>query len=348
MMVSLPETLVEAIEAEVGQEPVARLEKAQAELSACYRTAAGGICPTRWRDEHYRAYLVARFPATFAATYVVLQEILATLGGGATGWESVIDVCAGPGTALWAVGALGERPKRAWLIERDPTFLAIARRLVEHVGGKAEGTEYCQAEAAEGLASIGTPADLVVCAYGLGEQSSAEGRLALLKAAWERTKGVLVVIEPGTPQGARTILEGRRTLLELGARLWGPCPHAATCPLETSERRWCHFSVRLARSRLHRMLKGGTLGYEDERFSYVVAARFAAPSSSNVGARVISFPRLTNAGVEFEVCLADGRAERVLIPKCEREAYRAARDLRWGAAVPENVLAAHVVRGGVR
>ncbi|AXA36928.1 MAG: small ribosomal subunit Rsm22 family protein [Candidatus Sumerlaea chitinivorans] len=347
-MVQLPETLVEAIEAEVGQEPAARLEKAQAELSACYRTAAGGICPTPWRDEHYRAYLVARFPATFAATYVVLDEILKLGGGGATGWETVIDVCAGPGTALLALAALGLRPKRAWLLERDSNFLAIARRLAEHVGGTADGTEYCRAEAAEGLESIGMPADLVVCAYGLGEQSSAEARAELLRAAWERTKGVLVVVEPGTPQGARTIFEGRRMLLELGAHLWGPCPHAASCPLETSERRWCHFSVRLARSRLHRMLKGGTLTYEDERFSYVVAARFAPPSPSNARARVISFPRLTNAGVKFEGCLADGRAERILIPKREREAYRVARDLRWGATVPDHVLAVRVVRGAVQ
>ena len=36
---------------------------------------------------------------------------------------------------------------------------------------------------------------------------------------------------------------------------------------------WCHFTCRVARSRLHKLLKGGEAPYEDEKFAFLAVAR---------------------------------------------------------------------------
>src|SRR5690606_27604170 len=95
--------------------------------------------------------------------------------------------------------------------------------------------------------------------------------------------------EPGTPAGYQRILAARDRLRQRGAALAAPCPHDAACPM--AGRDWCHFAVRLDRSRLHRHLKGAALGWEDEKFSYVVAVPPGAPDPRRASARIVRRPR---------------------------------------------------------
>lgn len=83
----------------------------------------------------------------------------------------------------------------------------------------------------------------------------------------------MVLIEPGTPEGYLRIREARGQLIDAGMTVAAPCPHDGTCPIEVGQD-WCHFSARVSRSSLHRQVKGGSLPYEDEKFSYVAATRF--------------------------------------------------------------------------
>ena len=169
--------------------------------------------------------------------------------------------------------------------------------------------------------------DLVTIGYGLNELP-APARAAVVAAAWRAARVALVIVEPGTPAGSAIILDCRARLLEAGAHIAAPCPHALPCPLAGDERRWCHFSRRLARTRLHRAAKGGALGYEDERFAYVAASR-SAPAP--FAARIIGHPHATNAGVNMELCAAGG-VSRTLIAKRDRDAHRIARRAKWGDA----------------
>jgi hypothetical protein len=126
----------------------------------------------------------------------------------------------------------------------------------------------------------------------------------LIEQLWERTCGVLVLLEPGTPSGAAHIQRARTQLLELGAKervqqqqqqqlggssgstggaaaqagahVVAPCPHDGACPLE-GRQSWCHFVQRFQRTALQRAAKASAgiqpRTYQDERFSYVAVAR---------------------------------------------------------------------------
>jgi Mitochondrial small ribosomal subunit Rsm22 len=76
----------------------------------------------------------------------------------------------------------------------------------------------------------------------------------------------------GTPGGHRRILAARDILIGAGLTIVAPCPQQHQCPLAEGAD-WCHFTARVDRSSLHRRLKGGSLAYEDEKFSYIAASR---------------------------------------------------------------------------
>ena len=94
---------------------------------------------------------------------------------------------------------------------------------------------------------------------------------------------------------------------------------------------WCHFAVRLERSAAHRRLKGGALGYEDEKFSYLVAGR--APAEMPL-ARIVRHPMARPGHIQLTLCTAQG-LERRTVTKSQKEAYRRARRAEWGTAWSE-------------
>jgi ribosomal protein RSM22 (predicted rRNA methylase) len=175
------------------------------------------------------------------------------------------------------------------------------------------------------------PHDLVTAAYVLGELPG--GRQAeLVRGLWERAGMALVLIEPGTPQGWAAIRAAREQLRAAGAWLVAPCPHQGPCPMPADD--WCHFAQRIGRSRAHRAAKGAALAYEDEKFSYVAVAR--GPGDP-IQARVLRHPLVRPGRVELALC-ADSGLRRALITRGGGEAWRLARDLRWGDPLPPGAL----------
>jgi ribosomal protein RSM22 (predicted rRNA methylase) len=89
---------------------------------------------------------------------------------------------------------------------------------------------------------------------------------------------------------------------------------------------WCHFSVRLARSRAHMHAKGASVPFEDERFSYLVLARDGEASG---GGRIIAPPEHAKPGVTFRLCTEQG-VERHHVARRQGAAYKRIRKLDWG------------------
>lgn len=307
-----------------------------AALAALIRSLAEGHAGLADRSgrisEHYRragasrdvvggkadaiAYALSRMPATFAAVSRVLEEVEARAPGFAP--ATLLDAGAGPGTAAWAAGEHFDGLEKT-LFDHNDKFIELARTIASGLSDPAEVQRHDL-----GSFDFGRSFDLVTCAYALTEL----GDGAVVETAerlWQHTTGVLVIVEPGRPRDYQRLMAVRARLVEQGGTVLAPCPHDKPCPLVAPD--WCHFSVRLSRSRDHMRMKGGTLGYEDEKFSYLVVARPGI--GTRTPARVIRPPAENKFSISLPLCASNGTELRVVASR-DKVAFKAARKLGWG------------------
>lgn len=285
-------------------------------LSTIYR--AGGHS----RDVDLASYLVARLPATYAAVIRVLAE----LGRRRPDFVpvSLLDAGCGPGTAAWAACALWSGLRQVTLLDSVPAMIELAAALAQHGPPALAASRRIMAQV--GRLPQDVAADLVVASYVLAESPARAASAAALDL-WAASRSVLVIVEPGTPQGFSRLRAAREVLLAEGAVPVAPCPHDGACPVMGHD--WCHFRVRLPRSRAHMHAKGATVPFEDEPFSYLVMAR---EGHATGGARVLAAPRQSKPGIDLKLC-HEGRIEIRHIARRQGTAHRHASKLGWGDLV---------------
>src|SRR3954468_10758066 len=128
----LPAALNRAIDAEAAQHDHKLLTRAVKDMSFRYRTRerdAGAFVST---PLHRAAYVITRFPATYAAVAAVLSEIKSRMPRFEP--ADLLDLGAGPGTATWAAAALFPSLQRATLVEQDAEFIATGRQMAKSAG----------------------------------------------------------------------------------------------------------------------------------------------------------------------------------------------------------------------
>ncbi len=286
---------------------------------------AGGTSSETIREEaDALAYALTRLPATYAATAFVLRKLREELPDFAP--NSLLDAGCGPGGG--AAAALETFPQidAVALFDRNPPFLALARRLAiesAHVALKTASFFTGDLSApSEELAR----AELVLASYALTELPDA-ALPAAIDALWARTLGALVVIEPGAPRDHARLMGLRARLIALGGFVALPCPHQKPCPLIAPD--WCHFSARLPRSRDHKSLKSADAPFEDEKFGYLIVTRLSHDQSQ---ARLIKPPRAAKWGIRLRFCSASGIGE-TNIAKRDKSLYRILRNKTWGDSI---------------
>ncbi len=293
-----------------------------AAISETYRS--GGGSGTIRSQADALAYALARMPATYAAIIASLNAFCEIRPDFAP--ESLLDIGAGPGTAMWASAEAFASLQRFTLLDANDTLRTLALDLARDSTRLREVT-YAAGHARSLLANA-EAADLVIASYMVGEIDDAE-RSALAEAMWAKTRDTLLVVEPGTPAGYGRILALRSQLIAAGAQVVAPCPHDGDCPLVAPD--WCHFTQRLQRSRAHKQLKGAELPYEDEKFSYVALTRATVEPRL---ARVLAQPIVSKVEVTAKLCTRDGLAI-TKVPRRAKADYARARRWRWGDAVME-------------
>lgn len=284
-----------------------KLTQAYAYLSHRYRHTSDkkGM---RSKDEAL-AYVQARMPATRACVLKCLDELPSDYAP-----KTTLDLGAGPGTATLAIK---ERfsDVSAILVEDDRFMLEM-------------GKSFCPSDqwVPEKLTSTLTlpQSDLVILSYVLNELP-VNDNLKILETVWTTTRDYLVLITPGTPAAFQQLKEVRSHLISLGATVIAPCSHQFECPM--AENDWCHFRVRLSRSANHRKIKGGDLGYEDEKYSYLILSRHRNGTSYS---RVTKPPQHRSGHGNFEVCNPSGQLESLSYSKSKSLDFKTLKDLEWG------------------
>lgn len=312
-------------------------EASQRELAGGVTRASAGALSDRYRDrsatgprarsrEDVAAYAATRLPATYAAVTRVLAEAQARSLSFAP--RSQLDLGAGLGAALWAAAETWPSLEQMTAIEREPEMLAAGRRVAASGPAPVATSRWVRADA--GTVQVDGPFDLVTISYMLNELDP-RAAVRALETAWAATAsgGVLVVVEPGSPDGSRSVLAARERLLELGGFTLAPCPHDRACPLAAPD--WCHFAVRLPRSAQHRRAKRAQLGYEDEKFAYTVIAR---EEMARAPARILRRPLIRPGHVRLALCAEGGLCDAV-VSKRDRDAFDVARKASWGDALDD-------------
>jgi ribosomal protein RSM22 (predicted rRNA methylase) len=321
------DSLRAAVEAGIAGRRTAALTARAGRLIAAYRSGKLPGQPIIATAQDAAAYAAYRMPATVAAAAAAIGQTRESLPG----WSpvSLLDVGAGTGAAAWA--ALDELPtiRSVILLEQSAEAASLGRAILARSGSETlRHADWRRWQLAAGGEQVSPPlpaAALITASYLLGELSRKQQR-DLVELAMAAAP-VIIFIEPGTPAGYRRILAAREQLLADGFTVAAPCPHQLACPLDVPGD-WCHFAARVQRSAVHRQVKGGELGYEDEKFSFVAATR--GLDDSLPAARIVRQPRQRRNLVSLNLCAQDGTARQQLVAKQAGPYYRAARKAAWG------------------
>ncbi len=261
-------------------------------------------------NEEAIAYSLSRMPATMAANEFVINDFI-----NLTDFKpkTILDVGAGTGASSLVIKDYFNT--NLTLLEKEESMLFVAKKLVyDATFLKGDIISYKKDQ----------KFDLVVASYVLNELDISRREIALNNFI-TCTNEYLIIIDAGTPKNHKQMMEIRDYIISRGLYLIAPCPHMEKCPLIDSND-WCHFSVRVNRTIMHRQLKSGTLSYEDEKFTYLIFGK----NKGSIGEykRVIRHPNYRPKVVELKTCTKEG-IQTLTITKSNK-IYKKARDLKCG------------------
>ncbi|KAJ1343135.1 hypothetical protein BSLG_002161 [Batrachochytrium salamandrivorans] len=335
----------------------------------------------RYDEITARAYFATRTHAAYGAANFVFRDISRRFPDFKP--TGVLDFGTGPGTAIWAA-------KNSW---SESLQYAVGIDSSEDMLNRAEKLSYMPTSGVKDYKGIRylnhrdkfeekDTHDLVVASFVLGELPSEVIIKATLKTLWNQTRGILVLIDRGTPNGFLHIAEARAAILAMAtpddaehpnAHVVSPCSHEKPCPMMVDSKSWCHYSQRIYRNEVVRSTTNyHNSDHEDIKFSYVAIRRGARPAKieeqistksaasdlskwsdaekSTLKKMSLDWPRLTappmkkKKHVLIDMCTPEGQIHRVTATKQSSPFYKDARKLHWGDQWPHPPTSAVLIR----
>lgn len=319
-----PEELQEAIASLLEERSRREFAERAARISARYRERRNTAQAVADESDAL-AYALFRLPATYAATSAVFAAIAERAPDFRP--RRILDLGAGLGVASWAATQAWPEVEEIVMLDRSAEFLSLARRFAGAGSAPLAAARIIAGDMSD-PPDFEESFDLVVASYALTEIPDSAFAM-VLERAWSKCRGVLALIEPGTPRDYDRLTRARALLMAAGARIAAPCPHSAPCPMIAPD--WCHFSVRLARSRDHKLVKNADAPFEDEKFAYLVAAREEA-AIAPAAARILARPEALKYAVRLRLCTTHG-IEQTTFLKRDRHRFGPIKKKAWGDEV---------------
>ena len=210
-----------------------------------------------------KVYAAYRMPATFGACIDALKHTIEVFNEPI---NSIIDVGGGTGASSLALSS---------------TFLfgkitAIEKSKSMYEFGKFLTSEYANISwANKDIKEVEIEGDLIFASYMLNELKD-EDLIPVIEKLWKMARKSLIIVESGDKKGSAIIQKVRDYLLDKGDII-APCPHANKCPMKIDD--WCHFSTRIQRGKIQRIIKEGESPFEDEKYSYIAFSKIPVKES---------------------------------------------------------------------
>ena len=302
----IPDLLESAIEKEIQGIKITELREIAQKLSNRYMNEKRAGQSLLSKEKEALAYSIMRMPATFCAVKTALNHTLSIAEN--CNIETVLDIGAGTGAATWAVSELINL-KKIVCLEREEAMRNVGQALMKY-NENLEKVEWINKDIKN--TNIAQGADLIVSSYMINELKQEE-RKKVIQKLLELDSKIILIIEPGTPEGFKNIKEIQKTALEQGAHIIVPCTSQKVCKLPEND--WCHTTVRVERNKIHKLLKSGEAPYEDEKFSYI------AISKENLGtakSRILRHPIIETGKITLKLCISGNIEEKIITKKeCE-------------------------------
>ena len=267
-----------------------------------------------------KVYSVIRYPSTFKAFSDSLEYSLSHLDD--IDITSVLDVGAGSAAASIACLYQLNHLNKIDLLEKEDVMINIGEYLLSRLDTKGVDIKYHNMDITKDDISS-YKKDLVISSYVLNELDHSN-IIKVINKMWDSTNKALLVVEPGTPKGYEIIKLIRDHLISKGGYILAPCPHMDKCSLPSND--WCHFSTRVARSKLHKALKGGDAPYEDEKYCYIAFSKSPCTRCTN---RILRHPQISSGFITMEVC-SPGGLKTIKVTKKDKEMFRIVRKAKSG------------------
>ena len=270
-------------------------------LSENYRAGQG----TSLTISQAFAYAIGRLPATCSVINFILSKFFLNYES----FTNILDVVAGCGALPIVLQNINIEYEA---IEKSQKMVQVFQYLL----GKNKKIHQKDFLDFQGNSQY----DAVFASYAVNEFVDKE---TALKKIFELSSRYVFIIEPGTPRGYENILSAKRIAENFGAHAIFPCS-SEKCSLSKGD--WCHFSVRVHRSKNHITIKNGCLPYEDEKFCFAIFSKNTSDlSCKNI---IIKRPIKRSGHIIFDICTSNGICRKTVPNRKLKEKFDWGDELR--------------------
>jgi ribosomal protein RSM22 (predicted rRNA methylase) len=326
---NLPQPITEAISAILQQQETPQWVHRAADLHARYTIDKTDNKKFVHDYTDALAYLGLRVPATYAQVIGALGFVKELIPS----WRptSLLDIGSGPGIATWAAISLWPGLDEITCLDENNDFISLGKQIIKD-SELTRDINWKNRDLRLGIEEDENSYDLIIIANVLNELTP-KAQENLIGQAFNLCKGILIIIEPGTPRGSQIVSSVAQKLHNVGILL---APYVANTFVEDKDY-YLHFPQRFIRPDFQRRIRQQmrvssemASDWEESKYSYVAISKF--PAEKNNWARTVGQTEIHKGFLEIPVITEDA-ITKIKVMKRNKEAFTFAKHLRWGELI---------------